>query len=105
MNTQKESEQKTKASPAKPIMEINKENSIWIAHCVNKKSKKPMGLAMYIKISNSFVGVILTQNGQEISVAESTHDINEAIDKVKEAFGVNNMLRVLSKQNNPIKQA
>lgn len=90
---------KTKVNPTKPIIEINQENSLWISHCINKKSKKPLGLTLDIKISIAYVRVILMQNGQEIGTAHSKYDINEAINKVKEAFGVNNLFNFINGKN------
>lgn len=87
---------RVKVSPFKPIMEINKDNSLWMSHCVNKKMKNPTGLILDVQITTGQIKVVLTQNGNEIGVGKSKHDINEAIEQVKKAFAVNNLHKFLT---------
>lgn len=87
---------KIRVSPYQPIMEITQENHLWIAHCINKKTNKPMGLKLDVSITMASIKITLIQNGNEIARGESKHDINEAINIVKQEFAINNMLKFLN---------
>lgn len=90
---------KNKISSYKPIMEINKENYIWIEHCVNKKCKYPSGLILNIEIRNQKVKVSLYKiDGGfplNIGIGYSKHDINEAIRKVIDDYVIYNLKKSL----------
>lgn len=93
---------KTKTNPYAPVLEINQENALWIAHCINKKSKpkKDMHLAIEISQGNIHVNLykINPDSGMKLILSGSSkHNINDAIRELIDKYALRNIYEFVFK--------